>query len=331
MKKRNLRLILCLILLLFLIVIIFSFFQYWSGKRAAEERINNPKQDPGLEKYDNEFKSTNPVDGKLNLLLLGEDSTEQGNSRTDTIMIGQYDVDNGRAKLVSIMRDTYVNIPGYGYNRINAAYAKGGPELLRQTIRSNFDIDINYYVIVNFEGFEHIIDTIAPEGIEIDVEKQMTYTDNAGGLQINLQSGVQNLNGADVLGYARFRYDGESDFGRVRRQQQVISRIKDELLSFKNILKVPKVVGTVMPYVNTNMSEKDIGRYAFSFLSDPPDQIETMRIPVDLPGAFSPETHSLLGEVLEIDEDINRQALLNFLENGNSLDGANDNSQLEIQ
>lgn len=331
-KKRKRKLILTVVLLLFLSVILFSVFQFLGGKRAAEERIKDPERNEKMEEYENDFETSDPVDGKLNILLLGEDSDEQGVSRTDTIMIGQYDVDNDRAKLVSIMRDTYVDIPGYGYNRINAAFANGGPELLRQTIKNNFDIDIQYYAIVNFKGFVHIIDTIAPDGIKIDVEKQMNYIDNAGGLEINLDPGVQNLGGEELLGYARFRHDAESDFGRVRRQQQVMKVMKDELLSLSSILKIPKVVGTLIPYVNTNMSETDIGRHAFSFLSNPPEQIETLRIPLELPGAYWPESHSRIGEVLEIDEAMNRQGLEDFLENGiNPMEEENANSETGTQ
>ncbi|SES07987.1 transcriptional attenuator, LytR family [Gracilibacillus ureilyticus] len=315
-KKRKRKLFLFVILLLFAVAVAYSVFQYWEGKKAAEDKINNPERDQEMEEYANDFEASEPVDGKVNVLLLGEDSDEYGISRTDTIMIAQYDADNDRAKLVSIMRDTYVNIPDYGYNKINVAYANGGPELLRKTIKENFDIDIHNYAIVNFEGFAHIVDTIAPDGIEIDVEKQMNYTDNAGGLRIDLEPGVQNLTGEELLGYARFRHDGESDFGRVRRQQQVMSVLKDELLSFSSIIKIPKVVGTLIPYVNTNMSETDIGRYAVSFLTDTPKEIETLRIPVELPNSYWPVTHSHAGEVLEIDEAMNRQALEDFLERG---------------
>ncbi|KAB8138219.1 LytR family transcriptional regulator [Gracilibacillus oryzae] len=331
-KKKKRKLILFVILLLLISAVAFSVFQYWEGKKAAEDRINDPERNEEMEEYAKDFEASEPVDGKLNMLLLGEDSDEYGISRTDTIMIGQYDVDNDRAKLVSIMRDTYVNIPGYGYNKINVAYANGGPELLRQTIKNNFDIDIHHYAIVDFEGFGHIIDTIAPDGVEIDVEKQMNYTDNAGGLHIDLEPGMQTLSGEELLGYARFRHDGESDFGRVRRQQQVMSVLKEELLSFSSIIKIPKVVGTLIPYVNTNMSETDIGRYAVSFLSNTPGEIETLRIPVELPNSYWPVDHSHAGEVLEIDEAMNRQALEDFLERGiNPLEEDSSNSEMETQ
>ncbi|MFC4403705.1 LCP family protein [Gracilibacillus xinjiangensis] len=324
-KRRKRKLILFAILIFFLSAVVFSAFQYWEGKKEAEERINDPERNEEMEEYANEFESAEPVDGKLNMLILGEDSADEGIPRTDTIMIAQYDADEQRAKLVSIMRDTYVNIPDHGYNKINAAYAFGGPELLRKTIVENFDIDIHHYAIVDFEGFEHIVDTIAPDGIEVDVEKRMVYTDTADGLYIDLHPGVQTLNGEELLGYARFRHDAESDFGRVRRQQQVMGLVKDELLSFSSVIKIPKVVGTLIPYVNTNMSETNIGKYALSFLTNTPKELETMRIPIE--GSYWDEDHSHAGAVLEIDEAENRQALEDFLERG--IRPGSDDSEVE--
>jgi polyisoprenyl-teichoic acid--peptidoglycan teichoic acid transferase len=106
---------------------------------------------------------------QINILLLGIDSRGEEHSRTVTIMIAHYDAKNHQPKLVSIMRDSYVNIPGHGKQKINAAYAFGGPELLRKTIKENFDIDVNYYAIVDFKGFPKVVDPIAPNGIEVDI------------------------------------------------------------------------------------------------------------------------------------------------------------------
>lgn len=202
--------------------------------------------------------------------MLGSDLDSNGTSRTDTIMIGQYDVEHERAKLVSIMRDTYVQIPGHGYNKINAAFALGGPELLRKTIKHNFGIELNYYAIVNFKGFENIVDTIAPDGIEIDVEKRMRYS--AKDVNIDLYPGIQTLNGEQLLDYARFRNDAESDFGRVRRQQQVMSALKEEVLSFTSLMKLPRAIGTLQPYIDTNMETSKVLSVASEFFLNTPNK-----------------------------------------------------------
>ncbi|GEL76888.1 LCP family protein [Tenuibacillus multivorans] len=312
-RKRRRKTIYSIILVLFLSAIIFTIYEYWSAnneaKKEAEEIIDSEQQE---ENIDN-FQPEEPLDDTINVLLLGEDSDKYGNSRTDTIMIGQYDPEYDRAKLVSIMRDTFVKIPDHGYNKINASYAIGGPELLRKTIKENFDIDIHYFAYVNFRGFERIVDTIAPDGVEINVEKRMYYYDEAGDVNINLQPGVQKLDGETLLDYARFRNDYESDFGRVRRQQQVMSALKDEMLSFTSIPKLPSAIGTIEPFITTNMGIPQITKFATDFLMNTPDEIETMRIPIE--GSYRNKNYEHAGAVLEINLQENVEAFKEFFEN----------------
>lgn len=296
-----------LILLTFFIAMIgYGVFQYYSGYSVAS---NNDL--PGTGKKNNEEESAfNGVEDleKINVLLLGVD-TKSEEGRTDTIMVAQYDPETGSAKLASIMRDSYVSIPGHKDNKINQAYNYGGAELVRQTIKENFGIDVQYYAIVNFDGFANVVDVLSPNGVEIDVEKRMKYTDRAGGLYIDFQPGVQNLSGQELLEYARFRHDAESDFGRVRRQQQVIAAVKDELISVKGFTKLPKMMGTVIPYIDTNIGSNKILALGTNFLMNP-KEIETIRIPVD--GTFENKSYSHAGAVLEIDREENEQALVDF-------------------
>ncbi|HHW39068.1 MAG TPA: LCP family protein [Bacillales bacterium] len=297
-----------LILLTFFIATIgYGVFQYYSGYISA----SNDNDLPGTGKKNNEdesaFKGVADLE-KINVLLLGVDSLSS-EGRTDTIMIAQYDPETGSAKLASIMRDTYVSIPGYKDNKLNQAYAYGGAELVRRTVKENFDIDVQYYAIVNFDGFSNVVDVLSPNGVNIDVEKRMKYTDRAGGLYINFQPGLQRLNGKELLEYARFRHDAESDFGRVRRQQQVISAVKDEMISINGLAKLPKMIGTVIPYIDTNISNKKILALGTNFLMNP-KEIETIRIPVD--GTYKNKNYSHAGSVLEIDRKENKQALKDF-------------------
>lgn len=315
-RKRRRQLILSIVVVLFLSLIGYVAFGFVSGKRAAEEDITNAQQGndaPTKEKekeYEEEFQGQENNKNKTNILILGVDSRGESLSRTDTIMLAQYDRDNDTAKLASIMRDTYVNIPGYGYNKINSAYFFGGPELLRKTIKENFNIEVQFYAIVDFQGFVQIVDTIAPDGIKMNVEKRMVYQDGAGTININLYPGVQNLSGSQLLDYARFRNDSESDFGRVRRQQQVVGRVKDKLVSFTGIMKLPEALGRLTPYITTNMKSSKIATLAGDFILNPVDQINTMRIPVE--GSFWDESHDQVGAVLAIDEAKNREAIQDF-------------------
>jgi polyisoprenyl-teichoic acid--peptidoglycan teichoic acid transferase len=290
--------------LLFLIigaVALYSYFQYKSGYNESSKTVEEDK-----EEY--QFNGERDRNGATNILLLGSDAREKGKGKSlaDTIMIASYNPDKGTYKLTSIMRDSYVDIPGHGKNKINAAFSIGGPELLRQTIKENFDVDLQYYSIVDFQGFVRLIDVAFPEGVEVNVEKRMS--ENIG---VTLEPGVQKLDGEHLLGYVRFRHDAVGDFGRVERQQNVMKIVGEQLASFQTVTKLPKLVGVVMPFVNTNMDTGDILFMGKGFLSKDNRNVETMRIPVE--GSFENQRVSGAGAVLAIDLEENRQALQEFL------------------
>ncbi|NGP44565.1 LCP family protein [Bacillaceae bacterium SIJ1] len=317
-KKRKKRKKFYLSALIFLsvlsICIAYVTNQYIQAKKSGEEAAGDWADN--LSEKEDEFKGVDSSpDDTINMLLLGIDTEEAQSSRTDTIMIAQYNPETSEAKLASIMRDTYVNIPGHGYNKINAAFVFGGAELLRQTIKENFGIDVQYYSLVNFNGFTEVVDRLATDGVEIDVEKRMYYIDNAGGLMIDLQPGMQKLNGEQLLHYARFRHDQEGDFGRVRRQQQVIRAVKDQLFSVNGILKAPELLGTIEAYTKTNMSSGTITKYATNVLANPVQDIETLQVPVE--NSHWPARHPGIGDVIEMDEQMNYDAVTDFFKQNN--------------
>ncbi len=303
-KKRN-KWILFSVLLIFLSMATYVTYEYIAGKNAAMEDVGNDEQSDKSKQYEEEFKGVDDGLKKTNVLLLGSDSRGEENARSDTIMIGQYDPEKGTAKLVSIMRDSYVDIPGYGYKKINAAFGFGGPELLRKTIKRNFGIDLEYYAIVDFQGFVKIVNTIAPDGVEINVEKHMSRH-----IGVTLEPGRQTLNGKELLGYARYRYS-DSDFERVERQQKVMRKLKDKVISFSGVLKLPRLVGTLQPYIKTNMDTGKIISLGKDFLLNPVDEIETLRIPVR-DKAWDAH-HEGVGDVLEFNEEEMRGIMQEFL------------------
>ncbi|WP_108670459.1 LCP family protein [Peribacillus acanthi] len=303
-----------LVLLLFIVAGVgFSFYQYDQGvKQAAPSQVFETKYEfkpPPPETFEG-----TPLEGTYNILLLGIDSlNEKQTSRSDSIMLGQFNTKTEALKLVSIMRDTYVKIPDQGKNKINAAFSLGGPELLRKTIKENFGIDVSYYALVDFKGFEKIVDTLTPSGIEIDVEKKMSK--NIG---VTLQPGLQKLHGKELLGYARFRYDARGDFARVERQQKVMNALKDELISLNGISKLPKIIGTVQPYIDTNMEPMmAIGIVKDIVLNK--SEITTMIIPIK--GSFSETRVKHAGQVLIPDLEMNKKALIDFLDIASTKNG----------
>ncbi|RLQ95518.1 LCP family protein [Falsibacillus albus] len=307
-KKKRYRILAVLLLLIFSVVG-YSAYQYYEGTKMA-------KDEPTTLKKDYKFNGTKDANGKINVLLLGIDSRGEQKSRSDTMIVAQYDPKTEQTKMVSLMRDMYVKIPGYQNYKLNTAFFLGGPELLRKTIKENFGLDIQYYMIVDFKGFEKSIDTLAPEGIEINVEKEMSQ--NIG---VTLKPGVQKLHGKELLGYARFRHDAQGDFGRVARQQKVLEAVKEKVLSVGGVAKLPKMIGAVQPYYETNMSKWNEISLLKDVLFNNDKKIKTLTVPVE--GSYQNGYYSHAGAVLEVDFDKNRQAIQDFL-NGKNQDGSSD-------
>lgn len=298
-KRRGLKIFIIAVVLLLAAGAVYSAVQYRQGlKEASDGHYGNDGEMFG------DFNGSK-VKGTMNVLLIGNDTRDGEHGRSDTLMIGHYNPKTNQTKLVSIMRDTYVDIPGHGMNKINAAFSYGGPELLRQTIKENFGIDVNYYAVVDFKGFPKLIDLLAPDGVEVDIPEQMSY-----GIGMTLNPGRQVLHGDKLLGYVRFRHDQASDFGRVKRQQEVLTKVKDQAMRAQNVLKLPKLLGMADPYIDTNMGNGTLFQVGKGMLSNKSGGMETLRVPVE--GSYWNE-RTAAGAVLAIDLAKNKEALQSFL------------------
>ncbi|MFJ5716373.1 LCP family protein [Neobacillus sp. NPDC093127] len=299
-KRKWLRNSLLTVLLLFISVVVYSVYQYKNGLAEA----SNGKNKGGQTSYD-DFQGAEPQFGEINILLLGSDSRGEAHPRSDTLMIAHFNQKTHNMKVASIMRDSYVDIPGHGKQKINAAFAYGGPELVRKTIKENFDVDINYYAIVDFEGFSKIVDLVAPNGIEVDIPHEMSH-----GIGMTLLPGKQILHGDKLLGYVRFRQDRLSDFGRVERQQEVVSKIKEQAVSVHSLLNLPKILGMATPYIDTNVDTPTILSIGKGLIAGDSKKVESIRIPLE--DSYEDETVDV-GAVLRLDFEKNKQALRDFL------------------
>jgi LCP family protein required for cell wall assembly len=207
---------------------------------------------------------------RVNILLLGGD--ERGLRpneipRSDTMMLVSIDPTTKEVSLFSILRDTYVDIPGHSSNRINSALALGGPKLAMKTVGELLGLPIQYYVYTDFEGFIALVDAIG--GIDFEVEKDMKYSDSADNhvYDIDLKKGYQHLDGKKALQYVRFRHDAMSDFTRTERQRNFLKAVADKMQDTWSIVKMPQILEAVNPYIETNLSVTDMIKLANTCLN----------------------------------------------------------------
>lgn len=199
----------------------------------------------------------------VTVLILGTDKREDeaGPSRSDTLMLAMFDPANKHVALLSIPRDLWVTIPGHGESRINTAYFRGqaqnpdngGPGLAMLTVQYNFGVPVDYWVSLDFRGFERIIDALG--GITVDVPYEIidtAYPDGSyGTYTLHIPAGEQQMDGARALEYARTRH-GSSDFDRARRQQQIVAAVKERALSAQMLPRLPRIAQTLADAVQTN-------------------------------------------------------------------------------
>lgn len=198
---------------------------------------------------------------RFTMLVLGADDRPNQPGRSDTMMVGFVDLEQGDVKLLSIPRDSYAQIPGHGWNKINAAYPFGGAALVKETVEQLIGMPINYTVAVNMQGFEKIVDAV--DGVDIEIPEDMDYVDpTPPALEIHLKKGLQHLDGADALHYVRFRNDAESDWGRMRRQQQFLQALTEAALKPASLTRLPELVTLGSQNVTTNLSLNQLTQLA---------------------------------------------------------------------
>lgn len=219
-------------------------------------------------------------DGVINILLIGNDSRDNDESgRSDAMILLSISSKTKTVHITSLLRDIYVDIPGYENNRLNAAYSYGGAELLMETIEANFDIEVNRYVQVNFEAFANLVDAVGGVDLELSNEEVLLVngylweynllTDRPEGTDYFAEDveGLVHLNGPQALAYCRNRAIG-NDFGRTERQRKVLSAMIAK--APKLLLNLDDVIEGVFSNVTTNLTRSEcmkLASQATSFLT----------------------------------------------------------------
>ena len=205
------------------------------------------------------------VSRPVNILIMGLDEARDVEGatpddlvgRTDTMLLVRVDPEGQAVNVMSIPRDTRVEIPGYGIEKINQANFEGGAQLAAQTVMHNFgNVKIDRFVRVSTNAFKEIVDLVG--GVEVSVPKEMQYEDKTQGLVIDLQPGLQTLNGDQAEQFARFRQDSYGDIGRVQRQQILLKALRKRMTNPLVIAKLPQIVGILQEHIDTNLSAEEM-------------------------------------------------------------------------
>jgi LCP family protein required for cell wall assembly len=264
-----------------------------------------------------------PDNGRVTILLMGidaRDKLQEGASRTDVLTLVTIDPISKTAAMLSIPRDLYVPLPGYNESqRINTAYfwgevnnlPGGGPGFAEKTITDNFGVPVQRYAVIDFEGFKQIVDAV--DGVEIDVPQEIVDyaypTPDYGTEVLQIPAGRIHMDGELALKYVRTRH-GDSDFGRLQRQQQVMLAIRDKALSIGSIDKVPEVLNAVGDSLATDLTLPEILSLAKKWGQIPRESIHTYRIDETM---IQPYITPQGGQVLQPDWDKIAAVVAQFL------------------
>lgn len=235
-------------------------------------KLNSIYDSSSAKDVKNKIEKADDKDGITNILLAGVDGNnlDKGN-RSDSMMVLTIDEKNNDIRITSLARDTYVQIPGYGEEKLTHAYAYGGPALLLQTIDKNFGLKIDKYAVVSFSSFEKIIDALG--GVEIDVlPKEVSYIPGVN------SAGKQTLNGAEALAYSRIRYADDA-YQRDNRQRTVMQAAYNKISS--NPGDLMEIGNTILGYTKTNIPPMEIFKLANKVIKMNFTEFPQLEFPLD--------------------------------------------------
>jgi len=322
--------VLCVFLALVLFVMIFAtaFAERYLG-RINRVELGNEETNPSISTEEVDPNFTGPVmdptdvqhntvpldqildadqDGIINILLVGQDRRPgEGRQRSDSMILCSFNVEKGTIAMVSFLRDTYVYIPGWGSEKLNAAYAHGGFTCLNETLAVNFGISVDAGVEVDFSGFQKIINLLGGVSISL-TQKEVDYLNKYN--KWDLRVGVNHLDGEKALAYSRIRKI-DMDAMRAQRQRTVLLTLVDNYKN-KNISEMLDILDEILPMVTTTMTDQEIINYMFllfPMLSS--TEIKTQQIPAA--GSYQDMTVGKVTATKVADMELNRSILKNLL------------------
>lgn len=298
----------CIGLLVVIVLIIGGIAWTIHSNLSKVEKVEIDKENLSINKEDlAKYENSEEI---INIALFGVDTVEGESGRTDSIMILTLDTVHKKIKLTSIMRDSYVNIEGYGMDKINHAYAYGKAQLSLKTINQNYGLDVDKYALVNFNSLSKIVDILG--GVELEITDEEVAHIN--GID---SAGVYTLNGAQALAYSRIRYASGGDYVRTERQRNVINALFNKGITMPATSYL-SILNEVLPYIQTNMSATEIISLAtntLGLITNP--TIEQARLPLD---GYS-EGSTINGiYYLTFDREYTKEKFMNYIFNDISME-----------
>lgn len=296
--------VLLAVLLLLLGVCIVIFWRLYGGTvKVVDPEDVDPKA-PEVAIARNEPKDNNV----FNVLLVGTDSRDPNRDmgRSDSMMLVSYNAAENKATLASFLRDSLVDIDGYGKSRLGHTYAYGGVGLTINTINEVYDLDIQNYVTISFENLVSVIDRLG--GIEVPLTEEEAAFYRKNGMP-GMQAGTVTMTGTQALAHARNR-SLDNDFGRTRRQRSVLNGIYRKVMQMNDPAAVLSLVNFCMTQVKTNMAVNDIYRMAMDVLTT--ENLKVQQISVPAEGTYQSVKYNGM-EVLDVDIQANKENLTNYL------------------
>jgi LCP family protein required for cell wall assembly len=237
----------------------------WLQRTAAQVAHNNPVEVRSASRQLDPALPSHPVD----ILIIGSDrrvSQPDVGARSDTLIVVRLDPTTKTISMLSVPRDLLVTIPGYGQNKINAAYSFGGARLAVQTVRQVLGVPINHFVDIDFGGFKQVVDKLGGAYLMIDTRYyNNTATDDWA--SIDIEPGYQLLDGAQTLSFVRFRHDQNGDFTRIVRQQMFLRDMKQEIAASANLTDFPRLLSVATTMSHYVVSDIDSLSKLYSLVS----------------------------------------------------------------
>ncbi len=264
----------------------------------------------------------------VNILVMGIDrvldapvgSAASFKGRSDTMLLVRLNPEDGTVSILTIPRDTRVEIPTVGLAKINAANASGGADLAATVVSRSFDnVPVDRYVRISTEAFRDLVDLVG--GVEVNVPERMQYTDQTQKLKIDLQPGVQTLNGLQAEGFARFRYDAMGDIGRAQRQQVLMKALQKKVANPMMLTRLPQLFGVMQKQIDSDLTLQEMLSLAQFGLQLKPDNLRM----VLLPGRFSSyaeyeESYWLMNSAAM------QRVMQNYFQTSSAIAGSSENS-----